>query len=168
MTGTVHLAAQLARFEPLEEVERLVASAVAAIRNTYMGHVEAELLLVQAYAELRHGRRARACELIDSAASVGETSNLFGLRLLPHVLKSVFGFALREGIGCRPGSKPGLRTITSHRDRMPPSSGHGLSGCTCLAACAWFVAINFCSSSERLRRSRWSCWCCYRRRGQRD
>jgi DNA-binding SARP family transcriptional activator len=98
VTGTVHLAAQLARFEPLEEVERLVASAVAAIQNTYMGHAEAELLLVQAYAELRHGRRARACELIDSAVSVGETSNLFGLRLLPHVLESVFGFALREGL----------------------------------------------------------------------
>ncbi|HEU5284619.1 MAG TPA: BTAD domain-containing putative transcriptional regulator [Burkholderiales bacterium] len=98
VTGLVHLAAQLAQFEPVDEVERVVTSAAAVIRNTYMDHAEAELLLVLAYAELRDGRRARACELIDSAVSTGAKSNLFVLRLIPHVLESVFGFALREGI----------------------------------------------------------------------
>ena len=97
--GTVLLAAQLAQFEPAEEVERVVVSAVAAIRNTYMGHVEAQLLLVQAYAELRRGRRARARELIDAAVSGDRNTNFFALRLIPNVLTWVFSFALSEGIG---------------------------------------------------------------------
>ena len=98
-TGTVQLAAQLARFESTEEVERLVAGSAAAVRDTFMGHVEAQLLLVQAYAELLHGRRTRACELIDSAISMEGHTNLLVLRMIPRVLESVFGFALREGIG---------------------------------------------------------------------
>ena len=98
-TGAVLLAAQLAQFQPVEEVERLVVSAAAAIRNTYMSHVEVELLLVQAYAELRSGRQVRARELIDSAVSAHGNTNLLMLRLIPDVLTSVLSFALSEGIG---------------------------------------------------------------------
>jgi ATP/maltotriose-dependent transcriptional regulator MalT/DNA-binding SARP family transcriptional activator len=97
--GNVQLAAQLAQFQPAEEVGSLVASAAAAVQHTYLGHAEAQLLLVQAYAELRHGHRARACGLIDSAVSMDRNTNLFVLRLIPNVLTSVFSFALREGIG---------------------------------------------------------------------
>ncbi|HXX10548.1 MAG TPA: BTAD domain-containing putative transcriptional regulator [Burkholderiales bacterium] len=98
-TGTVLLAALLAQFESAEEVGRLVASATALVRDTYMSHLEAQLLLVQAYAELREGQPARARELIESALSMDRNDNLHILRIVPHVLPSVFGFALREGTG---------------------------------------------------------------------
>ncbi|HVO47633.1 MAG TPA: BTAD domain-containing putative transcriptional regulator [Steroidobacteraceae bacterium] len=98
-TGTVLLAAQLAQFEPAEEVERLLAGAIALICNTFMSHLEAQLLLVHAYSELRDGQRARARGLIESAVSMDRDTDLFALRLVPDVLPSVFNFALREGIG---------------------------------------------------------------------
>ena len=95
----IELAAQLAQFEPAEKVERLVLDAAAAIRNTYLSHNEAQLLLVQAYAELRAGQRARARGFIESAVSLERDTNLFALRSIPTVLPSVLSFALREGIG---------------------------------------------------------------------
>ena len=98
-TGAIILAAQFAQCQPAEEVERLVSGAAAAIRNTYMGHTEVQLLLVQAYAELRCGRGARARELIASALSADGNTNLLVLRLIPNVLASVLSFALSQGIG---------------------------------------------------------------------
>jgi DNA-binding SARP family transcriptional activator len=97
-TGTVHLAALLAQTESVEEVERAVSSGLSTIGGTYMDHAQTELLLVRAYAELRHGREAHAREVIEHAVAAGENSNLFVLRLTPHLLESVLGFALREGI----------------------------------------------------------------------
>ena len=97
--GMVVLAAQLARLERTDELEHLVARAVAAFRNTYMGHVETQLLLVHAYAELNRGRRVRARELVDSALAVDGDTNLYTLRLLPAILPSILSFALHEGIG---------------------------------------------------------------------
>ena len=97
--GTVHFAAQLARTEPAEQTERLVLNAAPAIQNTYMRHVEVQLLLVQAYAELRHGQQGRARGIIESAVSMERDTNLYVLRVIPDVLPSVFSFALREGIG---------------------------------------------------------------------
>ncbi len=99
ITGAIILAAHLAQAGALAEVERLAGSASAAIQDTYMGHAEAQLLLVRAYAELLHGQRTSARALIDSAASTAADTDLFMLRLIPNVLPSVFSFALSEGIG---------------------------------------------------------------------
>jgi len=63
-----------------------------------MIHVEAQLLLVQAYAELLHGQRTSSRALIEAAVTTTDT-NLLILRLLPDVLPSVFSFALSEGVG---------------------------------------------------------------------
>jgi DNA-binding SARP family transcriptional activator len=95
----IQLAALLAQAGELEQLERLVDSIRAESLGTYMSHVEVELSLVQAFAQLRLGQESHARAFIECALALDVTTDLLVLRLIPGLLASAFGFALREGIG---------------------------------------------------------------------
>jgi LuxR family transcriptional regulator, maltose regulon positive regulatory protein len=69
------------------------------MRDTYMQHHATELLLVEAYVALRDGQRDDAVAFIQRALSVRPVSDLYMLRMVPHILPTTLTFALRGGIG---------------------------------------------------------------------
>ena len=100
MQGNVQLAVLLAQAGAMDELGRVVSGTRAAIADTYMQHIEVQLLLVQAFAELQRKERSRARTAAAHAVSLSvDTDFYFALRMMPDVLPSIFNFALREGIG---------------------------------------------------------------------
>ena len=94
----IGLAALLAPSAPTAELIALISRVKEEMRETYMQHHETELLLVEAFIALRDGRRDHAVTFIERALEIRPVSDLYPLRIVPHVLPMILAYALREGI----------------------------------------------------------------------
>lgn len=99
INAQIGLAALLAPTAPTEELIALISRAKEEMRDTYMQHHETQLLLVEAFIAIRDGHRDHAAVLIERALAMRPVSDLYMLRMVPHVLPDILAFALRERIG---------------------------------------------------------------------
>jgi LuxR family transcriptional regulator, maltose regulon positive regulatory protein len=79
-----------------QAIDSLIAEARVEIADTFMQHHEDQILLIEAFVEIRAHHRDRAVSLIERALQVRPESDLYMLRLAPNLFRETLGFALRE------------------------------------------------------------------------
>jgi LuxR family transcriptional regulator, maltose regulon positive regulatory protein len=95
----IGLAALLAPSAPSNELTALISDIKEEMRDTFMQHHVTELLLVEAYVALRDGQRDHALAFIERALVIRPVSDLYMLRMVPHIFPTTLAFALREKVG---------------------------------------------------------------------